>query len=204
MTTVVETWDSQEGPLLTTNIVKSQAKLTFEQALQESAGEPFELVDGKIVFKTHEAKHADARALLCGALGKFLMRHPIGRVRLGAMLLLWPDNPYGACRADLSVVLNENIREEQRYATRAPDLAIEIVSRHDGWTELFEKARVYLEKGSRVVWIADPYQQAVVVITPNEQRWVRDTLTCPEVLPGFSINVQDILNWPTATTKATE
>jgi len=35
-----------------------------------------------------------------------------------------------------------------------------------------------------------------MVITPAERRWVSDTLTCPEVLPGFSITVPDIFSWP--------
>jgi hypothetical protein len=43
-----------------------------------------------------------------------------------------------------------------------------------------------------------------LVITANEQRWVRDTLTCPEVLPEFSIDVQDIFNWPVAAVKTAE
>jgi Uma2 family endonuclease len=105
---------------------------------------------------------------------------------------------------DLAVVLNENIHEGERYDTRAPDLAVEIVSYNDRWTGFFEKARLYLEKGSRVVWIVDPYEKAVLVITANEQRWVRDTLTCPEVLPEFSIDVQDIFNWPVAAVKTAE
>jgi len=117
---------------------------------------------------------------------------------------LWPDSPYEGRVPDHSVILNENLKEGERYATRAPDIAIEIVSRDDGWSALFEKADLYLEKGSRVVWIVDPYQKAVVVVTPNDRRWVRDTLTCPEILPGFSMNMQDIFSWPAKTSKTTE
>jgi len=55
-----------------------------------------------------------------------------------------------------------------------------------------------------VVWIIDPYQKGVMVITADERRWVSDTLTCPEVLPGFSVNVQDIFAWPSAPAKKAE
>jgi len=44
----------------------------------------------------------------------------------------------------LSVILNENLKEE-RYGSRAPDLVIEIVSRDDGGSALFEKAKLYNE-----------------------------------------------------------
>jgi Uma2 family endonuclease len=100
---------------------------------------------------------------------------------------------------DLSVILNESLERDQRYATRAPDLAIEIVSLGDKWTELFEKAKLYLEKGSRVVWIADPFQKGVMVITPTEQRRERERLTCPELMPGFSVTMDEIFTWPEAT-----
>jgi Uma2 family endonuclease len=118
-------------------------------------------------------------------------------------LLLWPENPYEARTPDLSVILNENLREEN-YGTRAPDLAIEILSRDDDRNALFEKAQLYLENGSRIVWIVDPYQKGVMVIAANERLWVTDTLTCPELLPGFSVNVQDIFAWPAAPPKAVE
>ncbi|MCI0692416.1 Uma2 family endonuclease [candidate division KSB1 bacterium] len=178
-------------------------KLTFEQANKVAGGASFELIHGKIILKAADDKHADAHALLCGLLGKYFKTKPIGRVRLSFTLCLWPDNPYEAHTPDLSVILNENLTEE-RYGSRAPDLAIEIFSRDDDWSALFEKAKLYLEKGSRIVWIVDPFQKGVMVITSNDRHWVTDTLTCPELLLGFSVNVQDIFSWPAAPTTATE
>jgi Uma2 family endonuclease len=137
--------------------------------------------------------------LLCGLLGQYFLTNPIGRVRLSFTLRLPPDDPYEARTPDLSVILNENLREED-YGSRAPDLAIEILSRDDDRNALFEKAKLYLENGSRVVWIADPYQKGVKVITSAGRHWVTDMLTCPELLPGFAVNVQDIWAWPAAKT----
>ena len=204
MSTVVETWAAREEPfpILEPSAPPLKAtprsrKLTLEQADQIAAGRVFELIEGRIVYKMPNDKHSDAQGRLCFKVGNYLEANPIGRVRPEFMLRLWPNSKYESRTPDISVILNENLTTEE-YATRAPDLAIEIVSPRDGWTELLEKAKLYLTKGSRVVWIVDPYQQAVVVITPNDQRWVRDTLTCPEVLPGFSLNVADIFNWPAA------
>lgn len=53
-----------------------------------------------------------------------------------------------------------------------------------------------MEKGGRQVWIVDPYQKAVVIVTRDDRVWVKGTLTCPELLPGFEINVQEIFEWP--------
>jgi Uma2 family endonuclease len=178
-------------------------KLTFEQATKLAGGRLFELIQGRMVFKMPDKYHADPQGLLCIELGIYFKANPIGIVRPEYMLRLWPENPYEGRMPDLSVILNENL-EEDRYGSRAPDLAIEILSHDDDKSALFEKAQLYLENGSRVVWIVDPHQKGVMVITPTERHWVTDTLTCPELLPGFLVNVQDIWTWPAAPAKAAE
>jgi len=211
MATVVEQYatleDESAGPVTQVSpkpTAPPPAKLTLEQAEKLANGKSFELINGRMVFKMPDDQHSDAQGLLCIELGIYFKANPIGLVRPEFTHRLWPDSPYEGRVPALSVILNENLKEGERYATRAPDIAIEIVSRDDGWSALFEKADLYLEKGSRVVWIVDPYQKAVVVVTPNDRRWVRDTLTCPEILPGFSINVQDIFSWLAKTSKTTE
>jgi Uma2 family endonuclease len=166
-------------------------RLTFEQAIKLADGRPFELIQGRMVFKMPDDQHADAQGILGGELYIYFKTNRIGRVRPEYMLRLWAENPYEGRMPDLAVILNENFKRE-RYGSRAPDLAIEILSRGDDKSALFEKAKLYLEKGSRIVWIVDPFQKGVMVITANERHWVTDILTCPELLPGFSINVQDI------------
>jgi len=166
-------------------------RLTFEQATRLANGRLFELIQGRMIFKMPDDQHADAQGALCIELGIYFKANPIGRVRPEYMLRLWPENPYEGRMPDLSVILKENFKQE-RYGSRAPDLAIEILSRDDDRNALFEKARLYLENGSRVVWIVDPFQKGVMVITPDGRHWVTDTLTCPELLPGFSITVKDI------------
>jgi len=178
-------------------------RLTFEQATKLANGRLFELIQGRMVFKMPDKYHADPQGLLCIELGIYFKTNPIGIVRPEFMLRLWPENPYEGRMPDLSVILNEHL-EEERYGTRAPDLAIEILSRDDDRTALFEKAQLDLENGSRVVWIVDPFQKGVMVITPDGRHWVTDTLICPELLPGFSVKVQDLWAWPLAPTTAAE
>jgi len=181
----------------------AKGKLTFEQATGLADGASFELIHGKLIIKAADAQHADAHARVCGFLYEYFNANSVGHVLMEFTLLLWPDNPYEARTPDLSVILNENLREEN-YGTRAPDLAIEILSRDDDRNALFEKAKLYLENGSRVVWIVDPYQKGVMVVDAKSRRWITDMLTCPELLPGFSVNVQDIWAWPAAPTTAAE
>lgn len=189
--TVIESMPVHKSP-------PAPPRLTLEQAGKLAAGRPFELIQGRLVFKMPDDLHSEAQARMGAKLVNYFDANPIGRVRTEFTLRLWPDKPTEGRVPDISVILNENLKLNERYGSRAPDLAIEIVSHDDGWAELFEKARLYFEKGSRMVWFIDPFQQGVEIVTPpNNRKWVTDTLTCPELLPGFSIRVEDIFNWPT-------
>ncbi len=176
--------------------------LTLEQASKLAQGRSFELVNGRMIFKMSDAKHSDAQGLLCGELVAYFKTNPIGRVRPEFTLRLWPDKPNESRVPDLSVILNESLQQDARYGTHAPDLAIEIVSHDDSWGALFEKVNLYFEKGSRVVWLVDPSQGGIWVISKEGRRWETNTLTCPELLPGFSVNVQDIFSWPSPSVHA--
>ncbi|MEK7729768.1 MAG: Uma2 family endonuclease [candidate division KSB1 bacterium] len=175
-------------------------KLTLEQALKIANGRPFELINGRIEYKMPDKKHADAQIRLGAKLLEYFDRNPIGFARTEYTFRFWPDRPHEGRVPDLSIVLGEDILEE-RYGSAAPDLAIEIVSRDDGWAELFEKAELYFAHGSRLVWIVDPMQKGVLVVTPEDRKWVKDVLTCPELLPDFSLNVREIFERPSVAAK---
>lgn len=109
---------------------------------------------------------------------------------------LWPDKPHEGRMPDLTIILNEKLQPGAYYATRAPDIAVEIVSPDDTWSGLFDKAALYMEKGRHQVWIVDPYQKGMLIVTPADYRRETGTLTCPEVLPGLALDVQAIFEWP--------
>ncbi|MFQ5630544.1 MAG: Uma2 family endonuclease, partial [bacterium] len=178
----------------------AKRKLTLEQAEKRAAGRPYELINGRMVFKMGDDKHSDVQGRLGGELYVYFKSNPIGIMRPEFIHRLWPDRPHEGRMPDISIILKENLQPGERYATKAPDIAIEIISRDDTWTEIFEKAELYLEKGSKQVWIADPYQKGVMIVTRDDRRWVKNILTCPELLPGFEINVQDLFEWPVAST----
>lgn len=170
----------------------TKEKLTLEQAEKLAAGRPYELIDGMMVFKMPDLLHGKIQMCFGAKLFSYFESNPIGLVASEVIHRLWPDNPHEGRLPDISVILNEYLDEEERYPNRAPDIAIEIISRDDTWTEIYDKVRLYLEKGSQQVWIVDPYEKGVMVVTQDDRRWVKDTLTCPDFLPDLSINVQEI------------
>jgi Uma2 family endonuclease len=71
-------------------------------------------------------------------------------------------------------------------------MVAEVKSPSDTWSELFIKVGEYLGAGVRVVVVVDPERVTVSTYRPGgEQEILReaDTLTLPDVLPGFSVPV---------------
>lgn len=145
--------------------------------------------------------HSDAQTLLGAELVAYFKNNRIGIVRNEFTHRFWPNNPYEGRLPDLAIILNENFHVEERYAARAPDIAIEIISSKDAWKMLFEKAQLYFEHGSREVWLVDPYQKGVMIVTPTARRWEWEELTSPELLPGFRVKMKEIFEWPAAQTE---
>lgn len=73
-----------------------------------------------------------------------------------------------------------------------PNLVVEVRSPNDTWTEAIGKVIDYLKVGVPIVLFIDPGTRSVSVCgEPFGQRMLgfSDTLTIPEVLPGFSVPV---------------
>lgn len=169
--------------------------LTNEEAEALADGRPFELIDGRIVFKMADRKHSKSQGFLIGKLFVYFEQNPIGQVLPEFSLFLWPEKEREFRVPDIAVFLNENLHNDEDYETSAPDLAIEIASYDDKASFLFAKARLYLEKGGRVVWIVFPFEKRVMVMTSAKWWWESERLTCPELLPGFSVEVPAIFAW---------
>jgi Uma2 family endonuclease len=76
----------------------------------------------------------------------------------------------------------------------APDLAVEIVSPSETAIEVRDKVADYLAAGTPLVLVAYPTRREIVAHTPDDLArtyHADDTLTAPDVLPGFARPVAD-------------
>jgi Uma2 family endonuclease len=169
--------------------------LPLGDANRLAQGRPFELINGRMVFKMPDFEHARTQSLLNIELGSYLRANCLGQVLPELTYRFWPENQRESRQPDLSVILNENLKPGERYPTCAPDIAIEIISRDDVWSALFDKTAVYFEKGSHEVWLVDPYQRGVLVVTPETRFWEQEILERPELLPGFRVELKTIFSW---------
>jgi Uma2 family endonuclease len=171
--------------------------MEFEQyaALPENRDRSLELINGEIVEMMPTEEHG-AIALIFGAeLHNYLKTHPIGRAGVEIRHQL-PDDPLNALQPDVSFIKDIGTPLVKRGAVpRMPDLAVEIKSPDDTFTELREKARYYLEHGSQLVWLVYPAQRIVEVYAPGvDSRMLTqdDVLDGGDLLPGFALAASEL------------
>lgn len=161
-------------------------------------GSKRELVRGKVVTMPSPGfEHGEIQSNIAFALKLFLKEHPLGRVATesGAVLERKPDTVRGP---DVSYYSKERLPLGQRvvaYPTEVPDLVVEVLSPSNSMKQLKAKAKEYLFAGVRLVWIVDPEDRTVTIITePLESRTLEAdaTLDGGDVLPGFTCKVADL------------
>jgi Uma2 family endonuclease len=118
-------------------------------------------------------------------------------VESGYVLERGPDTVVGP---DVAFVNPERVPSAEQYAKfgpTAPDLAVEVVSPSQSRRYVEEKVAIYLETGTRLVWVVHPLSRTVTAYAPDEEP---QTVTADgvldggEVLPGFRLPVKDIFS----------
>jgi Uma2 family endonuclease len=124
----------------------------------------------------------------------YLAQTRLGRVFPELRCIFGPPEAPRTYVPDLAVVAREYL-PVRRHLLAAPLVAIEILSPDQRWPEFLSKVQFYLLNGVRLVWIIDPDTSTITVQKPGEEAIVLstgDTLDGSDVLPGFSMNVDEI------------
>ncbi|MGB5972633.1 MAG: Uma2 family endonuclease [Nodosilinea sp.] len=98
---------------------------------------------------------------------------------------------------DVSFVRAERLRRSPRsFAELAPDLMVEVKSPADSVAKLRDKVQEFLNLGTQVGILINPESRQVEVYQLGEAVTLRDgdTLTVPDLLPGWEAAVADL--WP--------
>ena len=103
-----------------------------------------------------------------------------------------PDTVLGP---DVSFVSRERVdRTDEHYYDGPPDLAIEVLSPGDRKGYVDRKLAIYLETGTRSVWLVNPRRRTVEVISSlNDRRTLHeDDELVDNTVPGFRVKVSEI------------
>src|SRR3954452_9699374 len=100
-----------------------------------------------------------------------------------------PDTVLGP---DMSFLSGERIDEaDDDYYQGPPDLALEVLSPGDRKGYVERKLAVYLETGTRSVWLVNPRRRTVEVVTSIDNRRMlhEDDELADDTVPGFRVKV---------------
>ncbi len=170
-----------------------RSDVTVDELEKLAVHHPAELYNGKVVFKMPNFAHGVIVGNLVYEIRAYLKTKPIGLVSDNANYRLWPERVKESRAPDVSFILKERLPENlHRYLPIVPDLAVEILSPDDSFNQMMEKVDEYLSQGVRLVWVVITSTHEVLVCTKQSKYVVRDTLTAPELLPGFELAVEAI------------
>jgi Uma2 family endonuclease len=178
--------------------------LTVEEFLEKYGGcSGVELIDGRVVWGgKYSAQREEAEmpkfphGVVCynasRVFGDFIQSNQLGWIAINDTFVRTKSKSVRG--ADFLYVGYARLPQGEPPADLAipPDLVVEVRSPTDRISQLTEKATEYLRAGVKVVVVIDPSVRTVAVFREEELPFRLangDTLTIPDVLPGFSAPV---------------
>lgn len=130
-------------------------------------------------------------------IGEFLHRNRLGTGTIGSGYWL-ERQPDTVREAQVAFISTDRLPRDRRitgYAEAAPDLVVEVQSFNRGFGEVYDKARMWLSFGVRLVWVVHPESRSVDVHRHGQsvETIAEDgELDGQDVLPGFACPVASI------------
>jgi pimeloyl-ACP methyl ester carboxylesterase len=104
-------------------------------------------------------------ALLGAMLRAFVSEHDLGRVAVGEVGVYTRRNPDTVRGIDVIFISHQRLAQAapEGYLDVAPELAVEVVSPSDRWSEVMDKLAEYFAVGVLMVWLVDPRKRQIHV-----------------------------------------
>lgn len=177
------------------------ARMTAEEFGLKYSGDHVEYVNGQVKeIPMAGGMHSAVCNLIAFYLTQHVLPQGLGRVLSNDAFIKVPtkDDPervYGADVCFFSYArMPKEVRTPMGVIALLPELAIEVKSPRDTWSYVFGKVGDYLTAGVTVVLVLDPERSTASTYrnddsNPQEIFKTGDTLTLPDILPGFTVPV---------------
>jgi len=155
-----------------------------------------ELIRGEIATMSPAGdEHGFVALNIGGLLHAFVRQHPLGRL-YAAETGFWLERDPDTVRApDVAFVSAARYRraEGTSWVIVAPELVVEVVSPSESWSEVEAKTTWWLRHGVALIWLVDPKERTVEVVTATSRRTLvgDDRIDGGAELPGFSVSIAD-------------
>jgi Uma2 family endonuclease len=163
-------------------------------------GRRLELVKGELrELMASGGDHGDVTMELSWRLAQIVFEDKRGKVFAAETGFIVDRNPDTVRAPDIAFMSKERIEMmggiPKGYIPIAPELAVETLSPNDLYTESQEKARMWLEFGSKLVLVLNPRKASITVYRANSkpiELKSDDTLEFADILPRFFVRVGEI------------
>ena len=176
--------------------------MTAEELLDiPDDGFRYELVRGELVrMAPTKNYHGEIAAYVTGSLVPHVRRNSLGKVYTAEAGFTLASDPAHVRVPDIGFVRLQNIERIGRPDSlwpEPPDLAIEVISPSDRYSDVEEKVFDYLEAGTQMVIVLESRTRTAKVYLSRTDVTVlteEDTLDGADVVPGWSMPVSEIFD----------
>jgi len=184
--------------------LKSEQGIHIDDFIRLYHDAPFELIDGeRIPVVPGVASHITTIRAIVRILDAYIITNKLGQVFSEAPFVLEfkPDRIKRSRVPDVMFFsekrFNRYIADTAEWKSRpfilVPDLAVEVVSPNDRYSDVTKKAEQYLKDGVQLVWIVDPQQEQVIVYQQGKNVLQKlekdDSVSGYDVIPKFEAKV---------------
>ena len=162
-------------------------------------GQRHELIAGELrTMSPTGEEHGGIVANLTASLVPYVRAHRLGRVVTGEPGFQLAAAPDTVRAPDVAFIRRERAQATGKltgFRPGAPDLAIEVISPSDLYTDVEDKVAMWFQYGAHMVIVVNPRHQTVTVYrspTQMHRLTAADTLTGEDVVPGWTMPVHEI------------
>ncbi|HET8772564.1 MAG TPA: Uma2 family endonuclease [Thermoanaerobaculia bacterium] len=155
----------------------------------------YELVRGELrKMSPSGASHGSTAAEIIASLATHVKQHGLGKVYASETGFRIGHNPDTVRAPDAAFVRADRVVSTSRFFDGAPDVAFEVVSPNDSYSEIEEKTLDWLRAGVRVVVIVDPRTRSARIHRGESATPVTDVLEIADVVPGWRLPLAGIFD----------
>jgi Uma2 family endonuclease len=148
----------------------------------------YELVKGELrKMSPAGSRHGLIAARLIASLLRHVEQEKLGAVYSSETGFLIARDPDSVLAPDASFLRSERALDTDSYFPGPPDLAVEVISPNDRYSEVQQKTEEWLRAGVRAVIVVDPRRRIVTVHRPSGEIRVDEILDVEDVVPGWRL-----------------
>lgn len=172
------------------------ASMTADELLRRpSDGWRYELVQGELrKMSPSGARHGRVAAEIVGSLIAHMKRQRTGAVYSSETGFRISRQPDTVRAPDAAFVRSERVTDTAGFFEGPPDVAFEVISPGDTYTEIEEKTLQWLRAGTTVVIVVDPRTKTARMHRTGSASNVEAVIEIEDVIPGWRLPLSELFD----------